>query len=207
MDNNLASTPTPTESVPPAPVPVPPTPKKSSSLIWVLSFTVLLLSAITGFFIWQNIQLRQQLVTTQSTPAPSPTSVPTTNPTADWKIYTNNLVGYSFKYPKDWQFIDLTEGKQIEVYFQPEKTKSVGEILFEEIPALNYERQLNSGGVINDVLIGSESAKCMGDGEAKTWCFLTVGGSKYMSIMIVKLKDEKYNATLDQILSTFRFTE
>jgi len=41
-----------------------------------------------------------------SSPTPIPTTVelisPTPDPTADWKTYTNNRWGYSFKYPSNW---------------------------------------------------------------------------------------------------------
>lgn len=85
-------------------VPVPPTPKKPNSLVWILLFLVLLLSATVVFFAYQNFQLRQQLTAQlSSTPSPSPagTLVKEGDPTASWKIYSSNDLGISFKYPSD----------------------------------------------------------------------------------------------------------
>lgn len=110
----MASTPTPTESVPPAPVPVPPTPKKSS-LVWVLLFTVLLLSVVTGFFVWQNMQLRQQLaVLSSSTPPPSPagTLVKEDDPTADWTTHKSDVLGIEFKLPPKLGLLEKS-GKEV----------------------------------------------------------------------------------------------
>ncbi len=100
--------------------------------------------------------------------------------------------------------MDLTEGKQIEIYYQPDETISVGEILIEKVDSLSYNRELGSNQVIKDTLIGNANAKCKTDNIAKTWCFLT-SNSRYLSILIVKEKDQEYNKILDQILSTFRF--
>ena len=59
-------------------------------------FLVILLSAITAFFVYQNMQLRQQLVTVQPTPTLTP--IATSDPTVDWSVYSGNR--YSFKYDK-----------------------------------------------------------------------------------------------------------
>jgi len=81
---------------PVVPSPVPPSPKKSNSVVWILLFLVILLSAITAFFVYQNMQLRQQLVTVQPTPTLTP--IATSDPTVDWSVYSGNR--YSFKYDK-----------------------------------------------------------------------------------------------------------
>ena len=45
--------------------------------------------------------------TESSTETPSETSE---DPTKDWKTYTNEELGFSFKYPEDWKFADLGDG-------------------------------------------------------------------------------------------------
>ena len=80
------------------PTPALPSPKKSNGLVWVLFFLVFLLSVVVAFFVYQNIQLRQQLITS---PAPTSSVIPspTVDPTADWATFENTKYLYSFKYP------------------------------------------------------------------------------------------------------------
>ena len=76
---------------------------------WLLiSLTISLLSA-TGILGYQNYQLKQQ------TPSPSPQLVvnsplPETDPTAEWKKYTNPVLNYSISYPADWN-IDISKAE------------------------------------------------------------------------------------------------
>ncbi|HSW90126.1 MAG TPA: hypothetical protein VLH19_04615 [Patescibacteria group bacterium] len=73
---------------------------KPNTLSLALILLVLILLGVSGFLAYQNMQLQKQLamvpVETQATAA-SPT--PTTDPTANWKTYTNSALGISFKYP------------------------------------------------------------------------------------------------------------
>jgi hypothetical protein len=56
-----------------------------------------------------------------------------------------------------------------------------------------------------EIVIGKSIAKCLTDDTTKIWCYLN-NDNEYLSILIIKEKDEEYNKTLDQILSTFKFT-
>jgi hypothetical protein len=40
----------------------------------------------------------------------TPSETPSEDPTKDWKTYTNEELGFSFKYPGDWKFADLGDG-------------------------------------------------------------------------------------------------
>jgi hypothetical protein len=130
---------------------------------------------------------------------------PTPDVTASWKTYTEPNNEYSFKYPSGWLLLDPSEGLQIEVYYQPDKTISVGEILIEKISASNYNNETQQSLITETKLISEINAKCKTEGTSKTWCFLKLE-DKYLSIMIVKENDIEYNQTLDLILSTFKFT-
>jgi len=103
------------------------------------------------------------------------------------------------RYPQNWLLLNLTGGKQIEIYYQPDKNKSVGEILIENLDSLGGLELYNQ-----EKTIGVIVAKCKTDGAAKTWCYLKPS-SKYVSIMITADQDPEYNKTLDQVLSTFKF--
>lgn len=132
----------------------------------------------------------------------SNTPTPTFDETTNWKTYTNKLSLYSLKYPSTWKVLDLSEGTQIEIYFQPDKTKPVGELLIEKISKVPG----NISQFIDSKSIGGLTAKCMSDQTAiKTWCYLENNNNK-ISILIVNDKDLEYNKILEKILSTFKFT-
>jgi len=192
--------------------PVLPKKKFNFKIIAILLIVILLITG--GVYARMQIGKRQMAggLQPKATPTliPQPTQIPTLIPTPDetanWKIYTNSLLSYSVKYPQNWLLLDLTEGKQIEIYYQPDKTKSVGEILIEEIDDSSYNRELGSKQATKGILIGDSNAKCKTDDVEKTWCYLTFN-SKYLSILIVKEKDQEYNKIIDQILSSFKFLD
>ena len=105
----------------PTPISVPPT-KPNWILIILSVFSVILLVLIV-FLSLQNQQLKKQSVNQQISPTiqvPSPVSqsiyptpvvdirlnpepIPSSivDPTATWKVYTNNQVGFELRYPMD----------------------------------------------------------------------------------------------------------
>jgi hypothetical protein len=79
-------------------------PKSKNWLVILLIFFVVILSFGTAaYFAYQNVQLKKQ-VTKISPTSPNPLSspTPTTDPTVNWKTYTNSVFNYSFKYPLAW---------------------------------------------------------------------------------------------------------
>ncbi len=88
--------PAPPASTPPiAPLPEP----KNKIWLWVLAGVSLLATGITG-----GIFLGKQFYGTSDpifSPSPATQSTPTTDPTTNWKTYTNAKWGYSVKYPAD----------------------------------------------------------------------------------------------------------
>ncbi len=82
-------------------------------LLWTLLGVIL----IGGGFTYWYISDGKGSTTTTTSPTPtlstakkSPSVSPsTTADTADWKTYTNNTYGFSFKYPKDWKTTEKEE--------------------------------------------------------------------------------------------------
>jgi hypothetical protein len=138
------------------------------------------------------------------TPTPIPIITPTiiNDPTQNWKTYTNSITQYSIKYPANWQLIDLTGGKQIEIYSQPDKTKPVGELLIENTNSIGGTELYTQ-----EKPIGTSTASCKTDGITKTWCYIRINANTYMTFFITKDTDIEYNKTLERILSTFKFIE
>lgn len=78
----------------------------------LLTTLIVVILAAAGFFGWNYLQKQKvvtpvvaPITTTEITPSIMPSTAPTTTAdisTADWKTYTNDKNGFSFKYPSDW---------------------------------------------------------------------------------------------------------
>lgn len=82
---------------------------KFSVMYLVLSLIILALLASTIFLYYQNMQLKNMLAGYQAQPTVSPTPtihqspVPSNDPIANWKTYTNTKLGFEIKYPPSVQ--------------------------------------------------------------------------------------------------------
>jgi len=107
MDSQIPEkfAPTETESANQETTQTRPVPKTNKSLIVGLFITTFLLMCSTGYFAYQNFQLKKmQTTTTQATPIPTSSfPSPTTDPTANWQIYQNSSFNFALKYPANWQ--------------------------------------------------------------------------------------------------------
>ncbi len=103
-------TPIPTESV--TVNTVEPVKPKPSFAVPLLSILTLVLVASTGFLAYQNMQLQKQVAALTTTVIPSAVS----DPTANWKTYTNNKIQLSFKYPND---------KNLQIFSSPQNEFSI----------------------------------------------------------------------------------
>lgn len=83
-------------------------PKTNSFLVILLSILLVISVAISGFFAFQTQKLVKELTVLRTEPTPianvEPTFEPvatnsgvTTDPTANWKTYTNNVLKYTIK--------------------------------------------------------------------------------------------------------------
>lgn len=85
----------PMESVPILPPPV----KKSNSLIVIgIALLVVSLASLAAYFAFQYYQLKSQVVVSPI-PLASASPVATSDPTANWKTYSDSAKTYTFKYP------------------------------------------------------------------------------------------------------------
>jgi hypothetical protein len=108
---------TPIPATPPQTQSITPTPIKSNSsplMVFVMIILLLALGA-TGFFAYQNWQLRQKIFQIQSVPTPTLIITPSSSQdsTSTWNVYKNSNPSYSIRYPLDWT-IDTTKAKQNE---------------------------------------------------------------------------------------------
>lgn len=111
MEPTIPLQPLPTQPV----IPVPPTPvqPKNNSLFIIIAILAL---GIAGFFAYQNRQLKQQIIQAQPTPSPLITPTNATDPTVNWKTYSDPLNIFEVQYPNDW--ITSREVKNKDKYTQ-----------------------------------------------------------------------------------------
>jgi hypothetical protein len=152
MENQTAQNPNPEPTLTPVQVSGPKT--KFPVVYLVLSLFVLVLLASTVFLYYQNIQLKNMLLSYQAQPAISPTPtvyqspVPTTDPTADWKTYTNADYGYMVKYPQNLE----TEEAKYHTLFNIIRTQPGGPELPAYYVSVVPDGFWQNGAIYNDPL-------------------------------------------------------
>lgn len=158
--------------------------------------------------------------------AVSPTATP--DPTANWKTYINAGAGYSFKYPNDYQ---VMENQKKSVDGVTVNTPNTTTVLSSILPNLNtnmqigihYESQLSdlSGDDVAKKLGLSTTATTYNINGKSGFIFTDTRLGAYGSTIIYIITNNKsytftieshasyaqYKKYLDQILSTFKFTD
>ena len=217
-------------------VPPPAQVKKSPKLLYILLILISLSAA--SIFAYKYYQLKTQI--TVVTPSPSLSPSPTLDqeilpeltfeqdvpidPTADWKIYTNDLFGFSLKYPspftitdnlqtstdplawttkKSLNLVDSVQNYSFSIMINPD---GFGPWFPNKLHKLSYSEEkgiytintsLNSENLTPDVysIIGS------GDFQVKKVVGFLVFANSSDDVQARTYLDK----TFDQILSTFKF--
>lgn len=205
------------------PVKIDEKPKKNSGLTLILSFTTIIATLIAGFFYFQNMQLRNELL--KNLPSLTPTPVATPDETANWKIYKDEIAGFEIKYPQDWTF-------KINQKTTTDETDSEN-IYFGNISFLGPEGQIDlvfgngfGGGPCNvnegpsakieKITIGSYNVPlCNYSRNSKIYYgspYGDAGGpnidnTSYNFTFSYPEESKESNAFIQKILSTFKFNE
>jgi len=128
--------------------------KPKNRLSMILGILVILLSlGAVAFLTFQNMQLKNQLA--QKNPTPTPTLstetdiTPAPDPTADWKTYTSQILGVTFKLPPKLSLQNLSgiekpgeTGLQYCMIF-------VGSLSFSFVPKVHAGGDICEGGQFN----------------------------------------------------------
>jgi hypothetical protein len=88
---------------------------------------------------------------TQTQESGTSTPIPTVDPTANWKLYSNTKYGFSFKHPADWTH-NMGIGNNIGI---AETNWSVLEGPYEDV------NTATSGGIRNEISINTEESKLL----------------------------------------------
>jgi hypothetical protein len=200
--------------------------KSNFSLVLILSFTTIIATLIAGFFYFQNMQLRTELskkIEVASTPTPTATPDETTN----WKTYTDTKDKFSFKYPGDWDTLNINETT---LMVAPQKDidgvrKMVesgggfggGDFLIMIVSTLDedpeiisdeYQNVKESETLLSTIKSQKYEITFLQDGpgfekDKKHVSILTPVGTKYLKI---DLLEQKYQETYDLITKSFEIT-
>lgn len=192
-----------------------PPPKSFPLLSLTLGFLVVLFLSSTVFLAYQNMKLTRQIVQLQK-PIPSPTPTVSSDPTVNWKTYTNNEQDFSMKYPNTWlEPVKTPESTRVDYKFNPgglditigfyyDQTLQRQKTYDEEVAA----QEKNAAGKKN-IVIGNIT---------KTIYINTIGASTIEETVLFKGKGQNIiwismifppttdPSIFDQILSTFTFT-
>ncbi len=115
--------------------------QKGQVIIFLL-VGILVITAVGGaYYLYKSTSLKPSTTPTIASQTPRPPLTPfssDTNPpltgsieTANWKTYTNQQAGYSFKYPLEW----ISEEQQLSLSKSPEPTPS--RLLYQSTPSFS----------------------------------------------------------------------
>lgn len=231
MENNLQPTNIPTNPPPQTPL----EPKKSSNLkgvLIILAVLEIITILIAGYFGYQFIQLKKQVLGNQPTTTPTTnSSLPTSNlvqesstpdVTVNWRTYTNTNYKFLIKYPSNWvsKSYDPADSRipylynpdnkySIQFGYHKDEPSTISEMTGKPIVTdlSNYE-PTNINGIkvyVNNSLQGD-------DGNYMNYYF-QISDGEYISILAPLtngLSNLVWNDTAislaKQIISTFKFT-
>lgn len=222
MENQNPTIPTPPPQVTP-PVVSPVVPKKNNLVVFFLSALLVITLLISVYLFLQVQSLTKQLAQLQIQPIPLVSPEPTAEAeTANWKTYMDENIKVQFKYPSNWKYEVINSKSnagfnytQITLakteYFNPipkgkplimitvsnttdqnllsvyQNTKITGDIKVDDIPA--EVRQHNSASVNSKYIT------------------FTKGEQSFEIESSLHTQSAEQEIILNQILSTFRFTQ
>lgn len=117
----------------------------------------------------------------------------------DWQIFRNDVIGFEFKYPTDWQVVDGAGGKFYSVTLEDTKRPIVADT---DIPSNHITISEFSGQANPPCLSSSDWDEGLGGSVYRTACF---DGKPNFAIALFAA-DESGRITADAIVSSFKFT-
>ena len=215
---------------------------KSKLLLISGGVLLIVLVGFGGFFLGKILSQPKtspssisQLSPTPAPPTQIPTPTPTTDPTANWKTYTDENTHIQFKYPPNW-YAQKNINSTFTVFLEDKPFQIIkGEFMTSIIIGLNELENTASGQKLyaeKTLEEGVERFKGLFDPKTVQITELTIAGKKaaklsgllgpgmlegeYFVSTLIQLKDKllvvtltkkSYEDVYNQILSTFKFLD
>lgn len=185
--------------------------KKSPVLLFI---ALVLLSIVSVLAIYLFLQVRT-LTLEKTAPSPTPSPIVSSDPTVDWQAYTNQKLGFSFKYPSVYKMEEKGNKDYINIITnknEPQKDQ------------IGIDAQSITNNITYEKILSTEKAKLTDTQEiiVDKWLKILGDGTGYsegekFSIAIIKYRDNAIKIStisqdssvlnnFDRILSTFKFT-
>jgi len=181
-----------------------PVPSKSKIPVWLIILLVLFVG-LSSYLLFQNFQLKNQLIgSSGQTTSPSPSSTPTIP--ADWSTFDNSE--YSFKYPNTWQIND-NEIKSI----TPEIVLwafSSDDPMYNECMKIDYTKTINGLMIKKYSAVSTAEACSSGDLTPRELWISKAGGEGFapgIQYIYKSTEGSEAEKIFDQIVSTFKFAQ
>ncbi len=194
--------------------------KKGNAVVIFLAIALVISVSAAGYLFWQNKQLQNQTVKIIP-PVQAPSPVPTIDPTASWKTYTNMRYKFTFNYPSQW--IENNNSESALVYFTMQQNDRPINVLLiiNAYQATSFENWIQSKSVVNRYTSGNQNEVSYKDfllGNIKSYEMINYpseGGctrifAVYHNGNVFEIEKgggtcNMPEKTFDQILSTFKF--
>ncbi len=171
-------------------------------------FGVIALAAIVGFS-WYTFTTNEP---TSTTTVNIPEKTTTTDPTADWKTYTNTTYNYSIKYPLNWEISNSLGEDNIQI--NPSVSEEENQGNTEASPALwvQLKDEINTNVsdnisnkkevIVNNITVTEQNEGGIMEIKARYFPF----GEKFIKVWWGITFEDDY-PEYETMLSTFEFTE
>lgn len=165
-------------------------------MVIILGTLAILFAVSTGYLLWQNQELREIEPATNAIPSPQSAIMPTQQSTqgeiVNWKEYTSDRDGFSFKYPLNWYMRDFSDAQLIRIDDKPLTDIEMGEGPFYSgfIEIVSVEEFPSSQAVGVSDPVGMK--KCEGNAYCVTKVSeFSVGGKRAYKMLITTAQPEK----------------
>lgn len=202
-------TPSPQKSIPSHPHK-----NKLFIIIGIIVLLILVIGTASAAFLSMNKQKSVQKMATQP-PIIKPSSIPTANPTANWKTYTNTQYGFTFQYPSSWtlsgsQLNNQDNSASVFMYFWPNPNNLSLQALNQSLTGASGKGPNLYTPTMKKIQVGGQTAyeiwPCAIDGYAgECRKYLIPWKTSVLEIRYTSSPKNYAMTDFDKMLSTFTF--
>lgn len=162
----------------------------------------------------QNDNSKVKNVETPTTPVATPTPITqqpiattTPDPTADWKTYENKDYGFSFKYPRDWEY-NVVSNKQVELNKIGKRLVVEGSDMYTIGLFISNGMEDSIDGLYTDLIADTPKEAQATINKSVINSYSVVIVDTYLQIQTYFLKNKiSYSFVIPKVMSTSEFNE